>query len=299
MDNTFVRSDMLPPQQPPLKEQGAIKWLRDNLFSGWLNSILTILGILAIFWLVKASLPWLLHSVWNASSLTECRQIITDKWGPDATGACWALIHERWHQFLFGFYPQDLYWRPVMSFFLLFAAITPVLFFGNRRTNLRVIGGAAILMIVALLLLTGAKGQVTAAQILFAVVVSAILLAVAYFKPAYLLWFTALYPAMTFWSFSDRMASALTLLPGTSEKTEACAVEPVAVDCHSRPPAAWAGRRKAKASTRMAIAVNGRAKRWDMGEGKEDVSNAHDIPFGGIGKGQGLPGQGRDGKLAA
>jgi general L-amino acid transport system permease protein len=29
--------------------------------------------------------------------------------------------------------------------------------------------------------------------------VSAILLAVAYFKPAYLLWFTALYPAMTFW----------------------------------------------------------------------------------------------------
>jgi general L-amino acid transport system permease protein len=95
------------------------------------------------------------------SSLTECRQIITAKWGPDATGACWALIHERWHQFLFGFYPQDLYWRPVMSFFLLFAAITPVLFFGNRRTNLRVIGGAAILMIVALLLLTGAKGQVT------------------------------------------------------------------------------------------------------------------------------------------
>ena len=199
MDNTFVRSDMLPPQPPPMREQGAVKWPRDNLFSGWLNSILTILGILAIFWLVKASLPWLLHSVWNANSLTECRQIIAEKWGPDATGACWALIRDRWHQFLFGFYPQDLYWRPVMCFFLLFAAITPVLFFGNRRTNLRVIGGAAVLMIVALLLLTGAKGQVTAAQILFAVIVSAILLAVAYFKPAYLLWFTALYPAMTFW----------------------------------------------------------------------------------------------------
>ena len=47
MDNTFVRSDMLPPQPPPMREQGAVKWLRDNLFSGWLNSILTILGILA------------------------------------------------------------------------------------------------------------------------------------------------------------------------------------------------------------------------------------------------------------
>ncbi|MFZ1662351.1 MAG: amino acid ABC transporter permease, partial [Paracoccaceae bacterium] len=199
METAFVRSNMLQPEPPPLKEQGAVKWLRENLFSGWLNSILTILGVLAIFWLIKASLPWLMHSVWNANSLTECRQVITSTWGPDATGACWAIIRERWHQFLFGFYPQDIYWRPVMSFFLLFAAITPVLFFGNRRTMLRVLGGMAVLMIISLLLLTGAKGQVTALQILFAVVVSAILLAAAYFKPSYLLWFTALYPPMTFW----------------------------------------------------------------------------------------------------
>jgi general L-amino acid transport system permease protein len=44
-------------------------------------------------------------------------------------GACWAMIRERWHQFLFGFYPQDQYWRdPTLAFVLLFVAIAPVLF---------------------------------------------------------------------------------------------------------------------------------------------------------------------------
>ena len=68
-------------------------------------------------------MPWLLNSVWNASSLGECREIA----GP-AGGACWAVIKERWHQYLFGFYPQDAYWRPTLAFVLLFVALAPVLF---------------------------------------------------------------------------------------------------------------------------------------------------------------------------
>jgi len=128
MDVSYVRAQMLPQQEPPLGQKGAVKWLRENLFSGWLNSILTVLGILAVFFLIKGALPWLLHGVWNAHSLTECRQVIAANWGDQATGACWALIHERWNQFIFGFYPQDIYWRPTLTFILLFVAIAPVLF---------------------------------------------------------------------------------------------------------------------------------------------------------------------------
>ena len=124
----FVRDAMLPQQTPPLKEKGAVKWLRENLFSGWMNTILTVLGVLAVFFMVKTALPWFLHGVWNADSLGECRDIIAAKWGEGQSGACWAVIHERWNQFLFGFYPRDLYWRPVLTFVLLFVAIAPVLF---------------------------------------------------------------------------------------------------------------------------------------------------------------------------
>jgi general L-amino acid transport system permease protein len=126
--HAFVRTAILPAQAPPLTEKGAIKWLRENLFSGWFNTILTLVGLWAIYSLIAASLPWWLNGVWNASSLGECREIVAAAAGPDATGACWAMVRERWHQFLFGFYPQEQYWRPILAFVLLFVAIAPVLF---------------------------------------------------------------------------------------------------------------------------------------------------------------------------
>ena len=126
--HAFVRTAILPAQAPPLTEKGAIKWLRENLFSGWFNTILTLVGLWAIYSLISASLPWWLNGVWNASSLGECREIVAAAAGPDATGACWAMVRERWHQFLFGFYPQEQYWRPILAFVLLFVAIAPVLF---------------------------------------------------------------------------------------------------------------------------------------------------------------------------
>jgi general L-amino acid transport system permease protein len=137
---SFVRDKMLPPSAPPVREAGAVKWLRENLFSGPFNTALTILGIVVIYMIVSASLPWWLNSVWNAASLAECRAIVAASAGEGATGACWAMIRERWHQFIFGFYPPDQYWRPVLAFGLLVAALAPVLFAGQKK-NLSIILG--------------------------------------------------------------------------------------------------------------------------------------------------------------
>ena len=50
------------------------------------------------------------------------------------SGACFAVLTERWNQLLFGFkYPSDLYWRPALAFALLFVAAAPVLFFDLPR----------------------------------------------------------------------------------------------------------------------------------------------------------------------
>jgi general L-amino acid transport system permease protein len=125
---SYVRTEMLVQQAAPVTERGAIKWVRENLFSGPFNTVLTLLGVAAIYYLLKALMPWLLNGVWNANSLTECRSIVAASAGEGATGACWALIRERWHQWLFGFYPQDQYWRPVLAFVLMFAAFAPILF---------------------------------------------------------------------------------------------------------------------------------------------------------------------------
>jgi general L-amino acid transport system permease protein len=127
-DISYVRDAMLPQQTPPLGERGVVKWLRENLFSGPANTALTLVGLYLIYSVLAAIAPWLLNGVWTANSLTECRQTIAAAAGEGAGGACWAVIRERWHQWLFGFYPQDQYWRPTLAFVLLFVALAPVLF---------------------------------------------------------------------------------------------------------------------------------------------------------------------------
>ena len=133
MTDTFVRDTMLPPELPPVSQRGAVKWMRENLFSSPLNAILTVLGVLVVYLIVSAIAPWLWHSVWNAGSESECRAIVQASFGPDATGACWAVIHERWNQYMFGLYPNDIYWRPTLAAVLLLVAAAPVLFLSLPR----------------------------------------------------------------------------------------------------------------------------------------------------------------------
>lgn len=130
---SFVRQAMLPPELPPVTERGAVKWVRENLFSSPLNAVLTILGLIVVWLIVSSMAPWLWHSVWYAGSEAECRQIVTERYGEGATGACWAVIRERWNQYMFGLYPNDIYWRPTLAAVLLIVAIAPVLFLSLPR----------------------------------------------------------------------------------------------------------------------------------------------------------------------
>ncbi|WP_374646578.1 amino acid ABC transporter permease [Tabrizicola sp.] len=194
MDQHFSRSEMLPPLAPPITERGAVKWMRENLFSTPLNAILTLLGLAAIYALVAASLPWWLNSVWNAESLGQCRDIVTATAGEGATGACWAMIRERWHQFLFGFYPPDQWWRPILALGLLFVALAPVLFAGQKRNMAFLLGGIAVYLVVTLTL-----AETPAAAFALAVALVLGLTALSQVQPGRLLWFTAIYPALCFW----------------------------------------------------------------------------------------------------
>jgi general L-amino acid transport system permease protein len=132
----YVRSEMIPQQKPPISQVGAVRWMRENLFSGPLNTFLTLASLYVVYFIVTLIGPWLMRSVWDASSLAECRQIAAAKYGEGVEGACFALIRERWNQLLFGFYPRELYWRPVLAFVLMLVALAPVLFNGLPRKML-------------------------------------------------------------------------------------------------------------------------------------------------------------------
>jgi len=127
----FVRHDSLPQLPPPASETGLIKWMKENLFDGWFNILMTVLAIYFIVRLGMFVLPWFFNGVWVAGSLNECREILNGR-----TGGCFAVITERWQQLLFGFYPSEGYWRPVLAFLGMLLALAPVFFSSLPRAML-------------------------------------------------------------------------------------------------------------------------------------------------------------------
>jgi len=135
-DISFVRTEMLPEKAPPATSVGVIGWMRGNLFSGWFNSILTLVSLAFIYYVLASILPWIFQSSWTANSLNECREAISATYGEGTSGACWAVIRERYLQLIYGFYPAELYWRPNLAFVLTLAALAPILFSGLPRKML-------------------------------------------------------------------------------------------------------------------------------------------------------------------
>ncbi|WP_281825812.1 ABC transporter permease subunit [Jannaschia rubra] len=125
----FVRESEIPAAPPPERQAGAIRWVRDNLFSTWFNAIVTLVALYVIWWLLSGLIPWIVNGTWEGSSVLECREILQGE-----TGGCFSVLRERWSQLLFGFqYPPSLHWRPTLAFALLFVAVPPALFFKLPR----------------------------------------------------------------------------------------------------------------------------------------------------------------------
>lgn len=194
MATSFVRTEMLPQQAPPISQTGAIKWLRENMFSGWFNTLLTLLAVAAIYWLITISWPWWANSIWNAGSLRECRDLVIAQSGEGATGACWAMVRVRWNQFLFGLYPVEAYWRPTTAFALMFVALAPVLYYGLRQPSVRLVGIVGLLMVAAL----AGLGTDTV-HILIMALVMAGLTGLAWIAPKKLVYVTVLFPLIAFY----------------------------------------------------------------------------------------------------
>lgn len=108
MDNStgysgVVNAGDLPDKPAPIKTDGLGPWIRDNLFNGAFNSILTISSLFLVLYTLPSALNWLVfNAVWTGGS-DACRA------NPD--GACWTFVTSRWEQFLYGFYEKSERWR--------------------------------------------------------------------------------------------------------------------------------------------------------------------------------------------
>lgn len=111
--NTQETIKTKPVVKPPISSVGAVGWVRENLFSSPLNAVLTIVIFSLLWFSIIPFLKWaFIGASWSPAA--DCR-------GSD--GACWSVITANWRIILFGFYPQDILWRPITAIAILFTLL--------------------------------------------------------------------------------------------------------------------------------------------------------------------------------
>ena len=92
-------------------------WVYKNLFSSWVNTIMTIIAVIFVYEIGTFFLNW---AIFSADFRTNFQgELITDRTfcskniSPGEYGACWAIIYARWDQFMYGLYPIEETWRVI------------------------------------------------------------------------------------------------------------------------------------------------------------------------------------------
>jgi len=117
-----VQNNPVEDVKPPVTQVGVIGWIRTNLFKGWFNSILTVITLYFLWTIIPPLIRWaFIDSLWTSSG-AECHQ---------AGGACWSIIPANIRFIIFGFYPYNQQWRPLMAMVLLIV----LLFYSRNRSH--------------------------------------------------------------------------------------------------------------------------------------------------------------------
>lgn len=92
--------------KPPVTQTGVIGWIRANLFNSPFNSLLTFLILLCLYLIVPPAIKWaFIDCLWSSTG-QQCKVI---------DGACWSVVTKNLRFILFGFYPWEEQWRPIIS----------------------------------------------------------------------------------------------------------------------------------------------------------------------------------------
>jgi len=98
----------VPPRVPPVATEGVLPWLRRNLFSDLWNTLgtLVILGLLVTC--VPPLVEWAVLNAVARADNAACRAL-------GHAGACWGVVAEKYRLILFGRYPYEEQWRPLVA----------------------------------------------------------------------------------------------------------------------------------------------------------------------------------------
>ncbi len=153
----FVRTSMLEQSTPPVLDKGYIAWIRKNLLATPLDAVLTIIALLALAWLLPPAIKWLfIDASWTGGGRGVCATAAQGGSQPEGwSGACWAFVGAKFDVFMFGRYPIDERWRPMLVGILFVALLVPILIPKLPYKGLNAILLFGVLPIVSFFILIG------------------------------------------------------------------------------------------------------------------------------------------------
>lgn len=156
-NTSYVRREMLPAQPAPVAAGNIAGWIRANLLASPKDVVLTILAVVFLIAIVPEAINWLfIKAAWFGSDRSFCTTVAQGGIQPDGwKGACWAFVKDRFVQFLFGRYPLDERWRPILVTIMFVALLAPLLIPKVPRKGLNAILLFIVFPIVAFFLLHG------------------------------------------------------------------------------------------------------------------------------------------------
>jgi general L-amino acid transport system permease protein len=120
----FVRRELIAPLEPPRVSTGVPGWMRQRLFDGISNTVLTAVSfalLIAVLWPTLRFL--LIDAVWDGSSRVDCLPETAGR----PVGACWPFVAAKFDQLMYGFYPQAEHWRVNLTYVLGAILLAPLL----------------------------------------------------------------------------------------------------------------------------------------------------------------------------
>lgn len=91
----------------PPSQGGIVNWMKENLFSNKLNTVISIICIYFIVKFLVGVVDWGILNAVFAADASACKAA--------SDGACWGIISEKYRFIIFGTYPADEQLRPLIA----------------------------------------------------------------------------------------------------------------------------------------------------------------------------------------
>lgn len=103
------------PRPAPVRHGGLVGWLTTHLFGDFRTTLGTVLLGGLLLWYLPQFVQWALFSATWRPDAEACRAA--------TAGACWGVVAEKYRLIIFGRYPFDEQWRPLLAAILMLSLL--------------------------------------------------------------------------------------------------------------------------------------------------------------------------------